>query len=105
MVLSDHMITGIRSISTQELLRQSKIEFPLFYIAAVVNASQFVPDHRMGYILGAGDSTTDAEGHVFHNREMKIGFTYFFRVFSVNSTSEVAHINCHCCITLLYMIV
>ena len=63
--------------------------FPLFYITAVVNASQLVPDRRMRYILGAGDSTTDAEGRVFHNREVKIGFTYLFRIFSVDSTSEV----------------
>ena len=62
---------------------------PLFYITAVVNASQFVADRRMRYVLGAGDVTTDAEGHVYHNREVKIGFTYFFRVFSVSSTTEV----------------
>ena len=89
MALSDHVITGIVNVSTQELLQQSMNMFPLFYITAVVNASQFVPDHRMRYILGAGDNTTDAEGHVFHNREVKIDFTYLFRVFSINSTSEV----------------
>lgn len=89
MALSERVITGIKNISTQELLKHSTNTFPLFYITAVVNASQFMPDHRMRYILGAGDDTTDAEGHVFHNREVKIGFTYFFRVFSVDSTTEV----------------
>jgi len=87
--LSEHVITGIKNISTQELLEQSTNTFPLFYIAAVVNASQFVSDRRMRYILGAGDDTTDAEGHVFYNRDVKIGFTYFFRIFSISSTSEV----------------
>lgn len=95
MALTKNVVTGIKNISTQELLKQSTNKFPLFYITAVVNASQFVPDHRMRYILGAGDYTADAEGHVFHNREVKIGFTYFFRVFSVNSTSEV-HTYFHC---------
>ena len=63
--------------------------FPLFYIAAIVNANQYVPNYRLKYILGAGDDTSDAEGHVFHNREVKIGLTYFFQVFSVNSTTKV----------------
>ena len=89
MALTEHVVTGVKNISTQELLEQSTYTFPLFYITAVVSASQLVADHRMRYLLGAGDVTTDAEGHVFHNREVKIGFTYFFRVFSVDSTSEV----------------
>ena len=87
--LTENVATGVKNISTQELLKQSTSTFPLFYITAVVNASQFVPGRRMMYILGAGDDTTDAEDYVFHNREVEIGFTYFFRVFSVNSTSEV----------------
>ena len=87
--LSDHVITDVKSISTEELLKQSTYMFPLFYVTAVVNASQFMMDRRMMYVLGAGDNTTDTEGHMFHNREVKAGFTYFFRVFSINSTSEV----------------
>ena len=89
MALSDHVINGVKSISTKELLKQSTYMFPLFYITAVVNASQFVADRRMMYALGAGDNTTDAEGHIFHNREVKTGFTYFFRVFSIDSIAEV----------------
>ena len=59
------------------------------YVAAVVNASQYVPGYGMGYILGAGDNTTDPDGHVFYNKKVEKEFEYFFRVFSADSTSEV----------------
>ena len=55
----------------------------------MVNASQYIPNHRMRYYLGAGDSTTDAEGYTFRNSELKNGLSYFFRVFSIDSTLEV----------------
>ena len=87
--LSEHVVTGIKNVSTQELFKQSRNTFPLFYVAAAINASQFVPGYRMRYILGIGDKTTDPKGHMFHNRKVNIGFTYLFRVFSVDSTSEV----------------
>ena len=43
----------------------------------------------MGYYLGAGDHTVDAEGHMFHNKKLSVGLSYFFRVFSIDSTYEV----------------
>lgn len=108
MVLTEHMVAGVKHISTQELLTQSTYKLPLFYIAAAINASQFVAGHRMRYVLRAGDVTTDNEGHIFHNRAVEIGFMYFFRVFSVNSTSEVLSVfstvaNKHVCMSLCRM--
>ena len=76
-------------ITTQELLEESMKEFPNYYIAAVVNASQYVDGYRMAYILGAEDYTTDAYGHIFYNRQLSNNFKYFFRIFSINSTQEV----------------
>ena len=35
----------------------------LFYIAAVVNASQYKDGYRMRYTLGAGDNTTEMNGY------------------------------------------
>ncbi|XP_065918141.1 receptor-type tyrosine-protein phosphatase S-like isoform X3 [Dysidea avara] len=86
---SDQLITDPESISTQQLLRESTKTTPLFYVAAVVNASQYVPDYRMSYILGAGDNTTDSNGRVFYNREViQDTVLLFYRVFSVSSTQQ-----------------
>ena len=54
-------------ISTERLLEESKKNNPLFYVAAVVNASQYVLGKGLSYILGAGDNTTDINGQVFNN--------------------------------------
>ena len=89
---SDQLITDPASISTEDLLEESTKTTPLFYVAGVVNASQYVPGYRMSYILGAGDNTTDPDGHVFHNREAEGTFLFFFRVFSVSSTRQVTTI-------------
>jgi len=84
--LGDGLNDDTKSIPSQELRMNV---FSSFYIAAVVNANQYVPNRKMRYILGAGDSTTDADGFGFYNREIKGTIAYFFRVFSINSTSEV----------------
>ena len=63
----------------------------LFYIAAVVNASQYRDGYRMRYALGADDNTTDTNGYVFHNRRVDSRYSVFFRVFSVNSTLLVCY--------------
>jgi len=83
------MISSAEDITTQELLEESMKDSPLYYIAAVINASQYKRNHRMRYYLGAGDNTTDAYDHVFHNKKLRKGLAYFFRVFSIDSTSEV----------------
>ena len=86
---SDFAIENIQEIVTEKLLEESTKTTPLFYVAGVVNASQYIPGHRMSYILGAGDNTTDPDGRVFSNREVKLTYWYFFRVFSADSTPEV----------------
>ena len=81
-------------LSTQELLNHSMDNLMLLYIAAVVNASQYMQyanDYRIRYALGAGDNTTDINGRMFHNREVKREYSFFYRVFSVNSTIEVCY--------------
>ena len=83
-------ISSVEDITTKQLIDESMKASPLYYVAAVVNANQYIPNHRMRYYLGAGDNTTDAEGHMFHNKELKNGLAYFFRAFSVDSTLEVA---------------
>jgi len=88
--LGDNLNDDTKSIPSWELRMNM---FSSFYVAAVVNANQYVPNHKMRYILGAGDSTTDADGFRFYNREVKGNIAYFFRVFSISSTSEVCH---HC---------
>jgi len=94
--VNDSVITDVDSIPTEVLLERSKNTSSLLYVAAVVNASQYIPGYRMIYILGAGDNTTDPYGNVFHNRELKEGFEYFFRVFSIDSTPEVCmYFNCN----------
>ena len=99
-------ISSAKDITTKQLLNESmKDTSSLYYITAVVNASQYIPNHRMKYYLGAGDSTTDAEGHTFHNRELREDLSYFFRVYSVNSTSEVCRIYSErCCVYLVCLL-
>ena len=83
------MINNAEHITTQQLLEESVKDVPSYYIAAVVNASQYRDGFRMGYVLGAEDYTTDADGHSFYNRKLINGLEYFFRVFSISSTPEV----------------
>ena len=90
-VINSSAIDG-KALTTRQLLEHSMSNSMLLYIAAVVNASQYVQyagGYRMKYILGAGDNTTDVYGQVFHNREVKSEYSFFYRVFSVNSTLEV----------------
>ena len=90
MAINGSVIKDVNKISTKDLLEKSNKFSPLFYVAAVVNASQYVPGYRMSYILGAGDNTTDPDGHVFYNREkIQRNYYFFYRVFSANSTQEV----------------
>ena len=88
-VNTKRMAIDVEDITTKELIEESMKTSPSYYVAAVVNSSQYVPGHVMSYILGAGDYTTDADGHVFHNRELMGDVFYFFRVFSVDSSPEV----------------
>ena len=87
---SERTVSNVEDITTQELLEESTKASPSYYIAAVINASQYVDGNRMAYILRAEDYTTDAYGHVFYNRQLRDNnFKYFFRVFSISSTQEV----------------
>ena len=93
-VINSSVITNVEEITTEELLDHSMNNSMLFYIAAVINASQYVQyvdQYTLRYALGAGDSTNDPYGHMFHNREVKAEYSYFYRVFSVSSTLEVYH--------------
>ena len=83
---------NVKDITTQELIEESMKNSPSYYVAAVINANQYLPGHVMSYILGAGDNTTDPNGRVFHNRQLRKGPAYVFRVFSVDSSSEVIYI-------------
>ena len=75
---------------TEEILEETTKASPLFYVAAVIHASQYRDGYRMQYALGAGDTTTDPDGNVFHNnREITETTLFFFRVFSINSTQQV----------------
>ena len=87
-VISDSEYVA-ENITTQELLEELTKDSPKYYIAAVVNAGQYVDGYRMAYILGAEDYTTDAYGNIFYNRQLSNNFKYFFRIFSINSTQEV----------------
>ena len=78
-----------QSVSTEDLLEQSMKSSPLYYVAAVVYASQYVSGYWMRYALGAGDNTTDHDGYIFHNKAVKDNYQYFFRVFSNDSTTKV----------------
>ena len=88
-MVTDNLITNTKSISTASLLEESLNSQPLFYVAAVVNISQYVLGNRLYYILGAGDNTTDISGQVFYNRPVKESYFYFLRIFSFDSTIEV----------------
>ena len=86
--INSSVIKNVMEISTKDLLEKTNEFSPLYYAAAVIYSYQYNSDYTMTYILGAGDSTTDPDGHVFYNREVQ-GSYYFFRVFSANSTQEV----------------
>ena len=87
---TEHIVSNVEDITTQELLEESTKASPKYYVAAVINASQYMDGYRMAYILGAEDYTTDAYGCVFYNRQLRDdNFKYFFRVFSISSTQEV----------------
>ena len=88
-VVTDNGVTNAKSISTASLLEESLKSRPLFYVAAVVNFSQYVLGSKLSYILGAGDNTTDINNQVFYNRKVKDNYLYSFRIFSFDSTSEV----------------
>ena len=88
-VLTDDVVTNTESISTAMLLEESMKSHPLYYVAAVVNVSQYVLGKGLSYILGAGDSTTDINNEVFYNRKVNKNYLYFFRIFSFDSTLEV----------------
>ena len=88
-MVTDNTITNTESISTASLLEESMKSDPLYYVAAVVNVSQYVLGKGLSYILGAGDNTTDFNNQVFYNREVEDDYLYFFRIFSFDTTSEV----------------
>ena len=88
-MVTDNVITDTKSISTTSLLEESLKSHPVFYVAAVVNVSQYVLGKGLSYILGVGDTTTDISGQVFFNRKVKESQFYFFRIFSLDSTPEV----------------
>ena len=98
------MVSNVTDLTTQQLIEESRRDDPDYYIAAVVNANQYnkkVNVYRMGYELGAEDSTTDTYGHKFNNRKLKVDLKYFFRVFSISSTEEVwKFLYCYVCIIL-----
>ena len=85
-------IINVEDILTEQLIEESKKASPSYYVAAVVNSSQYETGYTMSYILGAGDNTTDMYGNVFHNRELRGSVGYFFRVFSIDSSSEVNYV-------------
>ena len=88
-MVTDNGVTNTKSISTARLLEESLKSHPLFYITAVINVSQYVLGNKLGYILGAGDNTTDINNQIFHNRKVKDSYLYSFRIFSFDSTPEV----------------
>ena len=88
-MVTDNVITNTESISTASLLEESVKSYPLFYVAAVVNRSQYLLGKGLSYILGAGDNTTDIYNQVYYNRQVKDNYYYFFRIFSFDSTTEV----------------
>ena len=88
-VVTDNTITNTEGISTASLLKESMKSDPLFYVAAVVNVSQYVLGKGLSYILGAGDNTTDINNQMFYNRKAKDAYFYFFRIFSFDSTPKV----------------
>ena len=88
--ISNTTLVTAEHITTREILEETTRASPLFYVAASIDASQYRDGYTMQYSLGAGDTTTDPNGNVFHNdREIIVTTLFFFRVFSVNSTQEV----------------
>ena len=104
-VNTKRMITSVKDITTKQLIEESKKSSPAYYVAAVVNSTQYLSGYKISYILGAGDNTTDADGNVFYNRELKEGVSYFFRVFSVDSSSEVIFYLQNCIGTNMYLFI
>ena len=91
------MISNVEEITTRDMLEESMKEFPLYYVAGVVNANQYLPDYGMRYYLGAEDFTTDADRYEFYNKKLSDGLAYFFRVFSIDSTLAVCQgFMCNC---------
>ena len=88
-MVTDNTITNTEGISIATILEESMKSHPLFYVAAVVNVSQYVLGKGLSYILGAGDYTTDINSQVFYNRKLKDNYLYYFRIFSFDSTPEV----------------
>lgn len=88
-MVTDNGVTNTKTISTASLLEESLKSHPLFYVAAIVNVSQYVLGNKLGYILGAGDNTTDINDEVFYNRKVKDSYMYCFRIFSFDSTPQV----------------
>ena len=92
LISTKRLVNDVKDLTTQQLLEESLRDNPDYYIAAVVNATQYneeVDVYRMGYKLGTEDSTIDTYGHKFHNRKLISGLKHFFRVFSISSTQEV----------------
>ena len=83
------LVTDTEDITTEEILEETTKTLPLYYITAVIHASQYRDGYTMQYALGAGDTTTDDYGRSFRNREIKMSTLFFFRVFSISSTPEV----------------
>jgi len=101
--VNNSVIENVVEIPTQVFLEKPINTTPLFYVAAVVYSSQYVPGYRMSYILGAGDNTTDPYGHIFYNREVQQNYYFFYRVFSANSTQEVQYLHRMYVTTSLYL--
>ena len=88
--ISNTTLVNAEDITTEEILEETTKTPPLFYVAAVIHAGQYRDGYRMKYALGAGDTTTDPYGNVFHNNRRIVETTlFFFRAFSINSTQEV----------------
>ena len=95
MAVNNSVIKNVKEISTKDLLEETNESSLLYYVAAVIYSYQYNSDYAMSYILGAGDNTTDPDGHVFYNREVQGNYYFFYRVFSANSTLEVRCILLH----------
>ena len=88
-VVNNSVIENVNNISTEHLLEKTNESSLLYYVAAVIYSYQYNSTYTMSYILGAGDNTTDPDGHVFYNREVQGNYYFFYRIFSANSTQEV----------------
>ncbi|XP_065918202.1 receptor-type tyrosine-protein phosphatase S-like isoform X7 [Dysidea avara] len=87
-VVNNSVIENVNNISTEHLLEKTNESSLLYYVAAVIYSYQYNSTYTMSYILGAGDNTTDPDGHVFYNREVQGNYYFFYRIFSANSTQE-----------------